>query len=124
MAQLVAHSLWERGVVSSSLAIPTILRQRLRMACQFLSLLFPKTYLFLYVFRSYSMRNQLIWGGVKRSSFTWKSLKIIDSGAVAIFPYFGIILFATQFFMFCNKWGISMRSFNIKILFFMSVLLS
>lgn len=24
MAQLVAHSLWERGVVSSSLAIPTI----------------------------------------------------------------------------------------------------
>ena len=26
MAQLVAHSLWERGVVSSSLAAPTILR--------------------------------------------------------------------------------------------------
>ena len=25
VAQLVAHSLWERGVVSSSLAIPTIL---------------------------------------------------------------------------------------------------
>ena len=28
VAQLVAHSLWERGVVSSSLAAPTILRQR------------------------------------------------------------------------------------------------
>ena len=26
MAQLVAHSLWERGVVSSSLAAPTSLR--------------------------------------------------------------------------------------------------
>ena len=32
VAQLVAHSLWERGVVSSSLAIPTILCLKFSMA--------------------------------------------------------------------------------------------
>ena len=32
VAQLVAHSLWERGVASSSLAAPTSLRVKLRLA--------------------------------------------------------------------------------------------
>jgi acylglycerol lipase len=69
MAQLVAHSLWERGVVSSSLAIPTILNKGIILIKKLLYVFFV-----FYIHIVYSIHND-----VSKNSGMFLNIKNIES---------------------------------------------